>query len=89
MINFRRENAQLKVQIDEWKGKLIVAEKAAGINPIVVSESSGKTEVAETPIKEKSSVANNKQEKKEKPKKEKKPTAAVGGDGDGGIDVGR
>ena len=44
----KRENAQLKSQVDEWKGKLIATEKAAGITQV---ESSVKATKAASPPK--------------------------------------
>ena len=37
--SLKRENAQLKEQVEAWKGKLISAEKAAGIQQITGSVS--------------------------------------------------
>ena len=35
--NLKRENNQLKEQVEQWKGKLISAEKSSGIQQITTS----------------------------------------------------
>ena len=82
--NLKRENAQLKAQVEEWKGKLVAAEKSAGIQQVAESEP---PKVEAPPPKESTPPVKN--EKKEKPKKEKKEKAPAPSDGDNVVDVGR
>lgn len=82
------ENAQLKTQVEEWKGKLEAAEGASGVQQVSV-----KVPQAQAQEKQKSPSPPQSQEqvkeKKEKPKKEKaeKPANKIEGGGD--VDVGR
>lgn len=86
--SLRQENAQLKAQVEEWKGKLVAAEKAAGIQQ--VSATSPPAAAAASKSKEPSPAPAQGTEKKEKPKKEKKEKApAASNDGGESVDVGR
>jgi len=85
--NLKRENNQLKEQVEQWKGKLISAEKSSGTQQITTSV----PEAAEPhQAKSEGLSEQTKPEKKEKPKKEKKPAVASSNDGaDAIVDVGR
>ena len=79
------ENAQLKTQVEEWKGKLEAAEGASGVQQVSVKVPQAQAQ-AQAQEKQKSPSPPQSQEqvkeKKEKPKKEKaeKPANKVGGD---------
>lgn len=75
----RRENAQLKAQIEEWKGKLTSAEAANGIVQVKGAVAVTKAEGAELKP----------EAKKEKPKKEAAVKKAEPPSGDETVDVGR
>ncbi len=95
MQQLKTENAQLRSQVEEWKNKLIAAEKANGIVQVEVkqppkSEASASSNVKEPspkPVQDQAPKEAKKDKKKNKEDSGKK--AAPGGGDDNPVDVGR
>jgi len=88
--SLKRENAQLKEQVEAWKGKLVSAEKSAGIQQIAATVPAAEPQQPKSEAKAAETKPEKPAEKKEKPKKEKKPAPASTSDGsENVVDVGR
>ena len=96
IANLQKENAELKLEVNEWKNKLIAAESRNGIQQVPVQVASKKTssqpevavkEVTKKPAAPVAEVKEAKAGKKGKGKKEveKKPAQPE----DAAVDVGR
>ena len=73
----RAENEKLKQDIQEWKGKLVAAEKANGIEQVASGNAKQTKEVTPAPsAEEKKANPDQDKKKSEKKKKEKAPPPA-------------
>lgn len=70
--SLKRENAQLKEQVEAWKGKLVSAEKSAGIQQIAATLPAPEPQQPKSEAKAAETKPEKPAEKKEKPKKKKR-----------------
>ena len=77
LSHHRAENEKLKQDIQEWKGKLVAAEKANGIEQVASGNAKQTKEVTPAPsAEEKKANPDQDKKKSEKKKKEKAPPPA-------------